>query len=344
MTHKELASKFDISPTAFSLIINNKPGIAAQTRSRVIEGLEQLGLAYLVKKAKPSAALQNLCFIIYKRHGEILDQHPFFLLLIENIEVRARELGYKILLSTIDKRRETGLQIEQLNQMDAKGGIIFATEMQQEDIALFSAVAMPCVALDHYFPTQNINTVSINNEMGAFQAVEHLVQMGHTHIGYLKSKTRISSFEERERGFHSAMAYFGLALCPACIYEVSYSEKGSNEDFMQILRANPKLPTAFVTDDDTIAAGVMEALAKHAYKIPEEISLVGFNNRPVCNTTVPPLTSIDVSKQALAYEAVNEVVRLIQGQEENTAQARSRKLRMGTKLIVRQSVFNRRGS
>lgn len=340
MTNKEIAQKLGISPAALSLIINHKPGVSDATRASILTRLQEMGCDYLIKKTPAAAPSSNLCFIIYKRHGEILDLHPFFLLLMENIETHARAHGYNILLCTIDKRRPMEPQIQHVNELDSQGAIIFATEMMDEDMDAFQNLNVPIVALDNDFTRLTCNTIAINNQMGTFQAVEHLVKTGHSRIGYLKSNIRISSFEERQQGYENSLAYFNLSFAPADILEVHYTEEGSYRDIRNYLDAKPSadLPEAFVTDDDTIAVGALRAFSEHGYRIPEDISIIGFNDRPTCEVTVPPLSSVNVSKHALAVEAVDELLRLIQNQENITPETRSRKIRIGTKLIIRESV------
>ena len=97
MTNKEIAQKLGISPAALSLIINHKPGVSDATRTKVLSQLKEMGYGNLIKKVSAPAGT-NLAFIIYKRHGEILDLHPFFLLLMENIENHSRSFGYNIIL------------------------------------------------------------------------------------------------------------------------------------------------------------------------------------------------------------------------------------------------------
>lgn len=337
MTNREIAKQLGISPAALSLIINHKPGVSDTTREQVLTQLKEMGYEHLIKKASFVPA-NNIAFIIYKRHGEILDHHPFFLLLMENIETHARNYGYSTLLFTIDKRRELKPQIQHLEEMNCQGGIIFATEMYDDDMALFAHLSMPVVSLDNDFPYLSCNAVSINNQMGTYQAVHHLVEHGLTEIGYLKSQRRISSFDERQRGYENALELFDLKLKPENIIELHYSEEGSYRDMRSYLQDHPSLPEAFVCDDDTIAAGAIHAITEYGYRVPTDISIIGFNDRPSCEVTNPPLTSINVSKHSFAVEAVNELMRLIEHAEQNTEETRSRKIRIGTKLIVRKSV------
>lgn len=338
MTNKELAKYFGISPTAFSLIVNHKPGVSDETRERICAELEQMGYGHLLKKETAREQNRNLCFVIFKRHGQVLDLHPFFLLLMENLEQRARKHGYHILFTTIDLRLPLNEQIRYLNEMEVKGAIIFATEMQEEDIECFREFEHPYIVLDNDFTYLPVNAISINNEMGTHQAVEYLVQMGHREIGYLKSTSRISSFDERERGYQEALRSFGLELNPEYLFQVRYSEEGSYQDFRQILQKDVKLPTAFVTDDDTIAVGVMKALQEQGYRVPKDISLIGYNDRPTCMATNPPLTTINVSKYSFAVEAIDTLVGIIRNKENSSDELRTKKLRIETKLYVRESV------
>ncbi len=101
------------------------------------------------------------------------------------------------------------------------------------------------------------------------------------------------------------------------------------------------IPDAFVCDDDTMAGGALRAFSEHGYKVPEDISIIGFNDRPNCEVTTPPLTSVNVSKHGLAWESVDELMRMIQNPDKFTQESRSRKIRIGTKLIVRNSVSSR---
>ena len=335
MTHREIARELGISPAALSLIINRKPGVSDATRETVIRKLREMGRGDLLQK---KAASDNLAFVIYKRNGAILDAHPFFLLLMEHIENRAREYGCQILLSTVDKRRPLPEQTARLAAMDCRGAIVFATEMEPEDMAPLLSLPFPVIALDNEFATLPCNAVAINNQMGISQAVGFLAGRGLRRIGYLKSSQRISSFAERERAYLDALAALGLTARPGDTVALHFTEEGSYRDMAAFLTAGPDLPDAFVCDDDTIAAGAMRALSEHGLRIPEDISLVGFNDRPSCAFTVPPLTSISISKHDFSYAAVDELIRMIRDARAASPETRCRKLRIGTRLVERETV------
>lgn len=342
MTNRELAAKLGISPATLSLVINNKPGISVAMRTKVLEQLEAMGLSHLVKTGGNSAnhakALENICFVAYKRHGNILDQSPFFLLLMESIEHCAHKNGFNLLFLSIDRRNDIEAQYARFAEMDCRGAVIFATEMLDDDLKYFTELPFPCVFLDNDSMTAEFDSVAINNTAGTYQAIEHLVQMGHTEIGYLKSRIFINSFAERERGYQEALSHFGLSLQSNYIFGLDYSEDGSYYEFKNLLSKGVKLPTAFVTDVDTIAVGAMKAMQETGLSIPDDVSVVGFDDRPICSLVSPQLTTIRVPKYAFGAMAIALLVTRINDMDIKKDDIGSIKYRVGTRLVERNSV------
>lgn len=339
MTNREIAKKLQISPASLSLILNNKPGISQATRERVLWELREMGYAHLIKPIRqPVPCTDDLYFIVYLRSGYVMGYSPFVYLLTENVEKQAKKYGFNVLLKPMDGRADLEKEIEAINQSGAQGVLIMATEMLDEDIAHFSRLDVPYVAIDHDFTALNVNTVAINNQMGTYQAVEYLVRMGHTDIGYVHTTEYISSWSERAYGYRQALAQFRLPLSDDKLYRARYNGGYSYEDFKQIIASGSRLPTALVTDDDVIAVGVMRALQEAGYRIPEDISIIGFNDRPVCELITPKLTSIDVPKEDFGTEALEFLVSLIEKKRDNRLPERAVKRRITTRLVERQSV------
>lgn len=338
MTNKEIAKTLGISPAALSLILNHKPGVSDQTRAAVLQKIAEMGYSHLIKPIREESKIgKTICFIVYLKHGKILNQHPFFLLLMESIESHARKFGYNIILMTMDAKSTINDQFESLYRMNPSGVILFATEMEDEDIRPFMSLPFPYVAIDNDFPYLDINTVAINNQLGTYQAIEYLIHQGHTNIGYFHSSDYINSFAERQRGYSQALKHFGLKLESDFIFHVRYSEEESYQDIRNILKNTHDLPSAFVCDDDTIAIGALRALTACGYSIPEDVSLIGFNDRPNSLITLPPLTSVNVPKGSFGSAAVSALVSLIDKRERGSWE-RSLKTRLGTQLSIRESV------
>ena len=159
-----------------------------------------MGYGHLIKPVKKeNVADQTICFVVYLKHGKILNQHPFFLLLMESIESHARKLGYNITLITMDANSSVTEQIDSIIRLNPKGIILFATEMLDEDLRLFMSLPFPYVAIDNDFPYLDVNTVAINNQLGTYQAIEYLVQQGHQNIGYFHGQRLYQQFSRNEK-------------------------------------------------------------------------------------------------------------------------------------------------
>lgn len=332
LTRKELAKMMNISPAALSLVLNNKPGVSEETRRRVLAQVEELGCSGWIRKQERKS--DNLCLILYKKHGVIVDHHPFILQLMESVESRARKYGLSMLMSTVDSRQEIKPQCERINCLDARGAVVIAVEMDESDRDTLRCLRLPLVCLSNAFVRQDVDAVLTNNQMGTFQAIEHLVQLGHTRIGYLRSSVRIGMFEERQEGFARALAAFGLTLRQEDVFTLGYTEQQSYQDFRTYLQQDDVLPSALVADDDTLALGAIKALEEEGWRVPEDISVVGFGDRAGCDAGQPPLTSVSVSPHAIGVAAVDT---LMQRLEREMDDPRTQKVCVSTKLVVRSS-------
>ncbi len=334
MTNKEIAKQLGVSETTLSFILNNKPGIADKTRARVIAEITALGYDHLLRKS-PLPLARSIAFVVHKRRGHILGQSPFYLLLMEQIEAQARNHGFNVILRMIDADDSPDEQIRDLNASDLSGLIVFATEMLDDDMEHFKRASMPLVSLDNDFTHLEMDSVVINNRVGTLKAVQHLVENGHREIGYLRSKAFINSFGERDDGYRRAFRRFGVDPHSAFLFDLGFTEEESYQDFRSILAAGAKLPTAFVADDDLMVVGVLRALTEHGVRVPEDVSLVGFDDRPVCLLTKPRLTSLSVPKGAFGSLAVDLLVERISRPRKDAFDYRL--LEVGVQLVARES-------
>lgn len=348
MTHKEIAKRLGISPASLSIIINNKPGVSDETRSRVLNELNKLGYSHLIKTVNTTPMPENsapaspggtICFVAYRRNNIVIGHHPFFMLLMESIENRAKKYGYIVQFMTINREANPKEQIAQLNTNKPDGVIVMATEMLDDDLAFFDALKLPVVFMDNDFFHHNVHCVSIHNQMGTYQAIEYLVKMGHRDIGILHGSNYISSWEEREAGYRYAMKHFGLIVDEKHCFHVPHNELSSYQMFRELLEKGISLPTAFVSDDDVMTSGVMRAFKEQGYDIPKDISFIGFNDRPMAKEMEPPLTSVNVPKYSFGSEAVDTLVALIKNKQDPHHHHRAVKHRISTELVVRKSVY-----
>ncbi len=328
---KDIAKELGISTATVSLVLNDKPGVSAQRRQEIIDKIRDMGCEYLLKKDVTDKG--NVGFVVYKGTGEIVNEYPFFNYLIENINKCMLLHNYKMNILYLERQMTDEKMRQQLTLSQCKGFIVYAVEMSAGDLELFHGLEQPCVFLDNLFPAEAVDTVSIDNCLGVHQAVGHLYEMGHRKLGYIRSKVKIQSFEERFDAFAKALNKKGLALSEEHIIDVGYLESETTRDVMDYLKYAKDLPSAFFADNDLLACHAVQGLKGMGYRVPEEVSVIGFDNRPICSFTDPPVTTVEIPREDMGLAAVERLIDRLEGNS-----GPSYKTLIGTKLIQRESV------
>lgn len=328
---KDIAEMLGVSTATVSLVLNNKPGVGEKRRQEIIQKIKELDCGYMLKDQRVNKG--SIGFVVYKREGSIIDESPFFTYILEGINNSISRHGYTLNFLYINKNMPRSEQEYQLKAGDYKGLIIFAVEMYYDDLQLFKDSQIPFAILDNSFQENDVDAVAINNVQGTSKAVAHLCEMGHQEIGYIRSKVKINSFEERYSAFKRKMKYMGRVFRKEYVIDVGYSEEDVKQDVKSYIRQAEQLPTAFFAENDLIGCNAIRAIQECGYKVPEDISLVGFDNRPISTLIEPGLTTINVPKDIFGPAAVELLIsKMEQGREQ------SLKVEIGTSLVKRGSV------
>ncbi|BCJ95992.1 LacI family transcriptional regulator [Anaerocolumna cellulosilytica] len=331
---KDLANLLNISPATVSMVLNNRPGISKETKDKVLEGAKKYGFD-LSKKHMVAVQEGMLHFMIYKNHGSVVSDTPFFSQVTEGIQSQCRQNGYHLQISYLYKNEDLDKQLESLIHLPCKGIILLGTEMSADEFILFKNLSVPLVVLDSYFEAAACNAVCINNVQGAYLAVKHLVENGHTQIGYLHSSLSINNFTERQEGYLKALGEAGITEASTVICPVHPTMEGAYKDLLNYLTSNSSLPTAFFADNDIIAMAAIRAFKETGYNVPEDISVIGFDDMPLCEYMDPPLSTVLVQKDRLGALAVERLLYLIDHEVNDYV-----KIELSTALTVRKSVKN----
>ena len=330
ITAKELAKKLNISAATVSMVLNHKPGISEETRELVFNEAKKNGYDFS-KLRQPSTGI--IYFIIYKKHGNVVGDTPFFAQVIEGLETDCRHAGSRLQILYFNEMTTAQEQLDVVINSGCCGVILLGTEMMKQDYIPFSKLRIPLVVLDSYYDELPFWTVLINNVRGAYLATCYLIEQGHTEIGYLQSSKSISNFEERADGFFKALRSRKLKKNMNFVFRVTPVLEKAYEEFSKILDTSPKLPTCFFADNDLIALGCYRALKEHGYRIPDDISIIGFDDIPACQMVEPPMTTVRVPKQLFGAYAVRQLLQ----QLANPVQEAT-KVEIATELILRNSV------
>ncbi len=325
---KAISELSGYSIATVSNVLNNKRSTNKETREKILRIAREIG--YL-----DEGKLESVKLIVAKRHGQVVGDTPFFSALIDGIAATCREKGLAFEICNLDRTGADYGETRSRLLLDRTAGLLLlGTELLEEDAEPFTHCLAPILVLDSWHPRLPLSSVIINNTDSAQRAVEYLIEKGHRKIGYLKSSAVIQNFRERERGLARALEKFGVSRNPAWDVPLTPSMDGAYRDMKQYLRTRPALPTAFFADNDMLALGAMKALQEEGVRVPEDVSLIGFDDLPFCEISSPPLTTIKVDKQQMGRMAV----RMLSDCVAQDGGAANFKLAVCTEFIERQSV------
>ena len=209
--------------------------------------------------------------------------------------------------------------------------ILIATELPEEDIPLLDMIDVPLVALDQNLYHPNADCVVMDNVNLMASLVKYLVDHGYREIGYFKFSQAVRNCDERYQGYLAALERLGLEAPEPVILKPTVD--GAFEDLAAMIRSGAYIPHgAVVCDNDTIAIGAIKAIREAGYSIPEDISIIGFDDIPFSATTMPALTTMRISRSAMGEMAVNILRRRMKHPDYPCM-----KLLLGGKLIIRNS-------
>ena len=328
----DIANIAGVSPATVSNALNGRKGVSERTKETIRKVAREIGYS---KDSAISPVQKVIKLVVFKKHGYVVSDTPFFASLIEGSERECRLLGYELLITHINSNESSYQQlIGNTNFASLSGVLLLATEMNTEDMILFENIGVPIVVLDGSFSGNSFSSVLTNSVDAAYKAVKYLIENGHVNIGYLHSSIYINNFHDRERGYQQALEEYGIKPDKKFKMLLEPTMDGSYRDMKTSLsKAQKDLPTAFFADNDIIACGVMRALKEEGVKIPQEVSIIGFDDMPFCEITNPRLTTIKVFKQEMGSIAVKRLNQIIQGQR-----SISQKIELGTELVPRDSV------
>ena len=325
ITIKDIAIKLNVSPATVSLALNGRPGVNEKTRENILALARELNYSGNIGenntlKRKAKKIFENIGFLVYKRYGRVITDSEFFTALISSVEMAARAQNYTILLSYCIGDKEISNTIKLLKSSNLVGLLILGTELAEEDAELFYQLNLPVVILDCDILGCKLDTVTIHNEDGIWRGMKYLYDQGHRDIGYLHSSFSIRNFEQRRLGYKNCL-------------EVEPTIEGTCADICELVKQGIKFPSAVIADNDLIALGAMKAFAQCGIKVPDDVSIIGFDDIPMTSIIEPQLTSVHVSCETLGELAINQLLR----RKENPA-AIPQRISVSTNLNIRSSV------
>lgn len=333
---RDVAQRAGVSIATVSRAVNGISTVAPELAQRVWEAIKEVGY---VPNTQARALVSGRSHLLGLVVSEITN--PFFPELVQEFENLAVEQGYEVFVgSTNYDAVRTESLIRRMLQRGVDGVAIMTFGIEEELIQKLVERAFPLVFVDAGPNMPNIRVLKVDYGEGIREAVQHLAALGHRRIAFITGPLQMRSAVARRDAFLSAMAELGVTVPLEHVLEGTHTMEGgikATEQLMQLA----ELPTAVLCSNDMTAIGVLHGLHRTTHSVPNDVSVVGFDDVHLAQFMLPPLTTVQMSCKHLAAAAVHA---LRAGIEADSPHAQQREWPIPTKLVVRQSTSFPRGS
>jgi DNA-binding LacI/PurR family transcriptional regulator len=304
MNIREVARVARVSTATVSRTINGSDKVTPETAERVREAIRAL-------KFYPNNNARALGSGRSSLYGLIISDitNPFFPELVRSFEEIAVQYGQEVLVANTNydpARMETC--VRRMLQRKVDGVAILTSEMEEHLIDEFSSRRIPMVFLDVGLPSEGVSNIVLDDAAGVDAAVQHLSDLGHSDIGFISGPMNLTSARIRHQAFIASLKRKKIRLDLSLIEEGDH-RMGGGHDAMARLLARRHRPTAILASNDMTAIGAMGAIFEEGLNVPDDISVIGFDDIDLSSFTQPPLTTIRVSRPDIARTAFRALYR-----------------------------------
>jgi LacI family transcriptional regulator len=326
-TVKDVSRMAGVSTATVSRVLAGFDEVSDGTRQRVQDAIRELN--YL-----PNRNARNLRMNTTSKVGVVISdiQNPFFGSVIRGVEKMLIQDGYTLILGNSDEdpEREKKL-IAMLLEEGVAGIILVPTHIDPDFYQPLFASGIPCVILDRRLPNLDLDMVLVNGFAGAEMAVEFLANLGHERIGYVGGLKHLSVMHEREEGYLAGLRKHALPLREEYVRQGNNRQDGGYRAVCELLSL-PQPPTALLIANNLMTLGGLQAIHESGRQIPEQISLVGFDDMDWAPSLRPPLTVVAQPAFEMGEQAAGLLLKRLREPDEPY-----RQVVLETHLVVRAS-------
>ncbi|RPI22675.1 MAG: LacI family transcriptional regulator [Acidobacteria bacterium] len=306
VTIHDIARECGVNVSTVSRSLSGSYGVNDETRQKVLAAAKRLNyVPNRVARGLATGRSQSLALLI----SDV--RNPFFAEVARGAEDAAFAADYDLILGNADLDRER--QMRYFRSLVAKqvDGLIVnsVSGLSEEEVEELRAYRVPLVLLNRSEGVQSISSVSADNFQGGFLAGQHLIELGHRNIAHLTGPRQHGNLTERAKGFLKAVHQAGNSV-HAVVIHGDQNQQGGYTMARKMLLSQPGV-TAVFTANDAMAFGVIRALIENGKKIPDDLSLVGFDNVELASILQPPLTTVHQPKYEMGEAAVQILLRQI---------------------------------
>jgi LacI family transcriptional regulator len=326
ITMKDIAEKLDVSIVTVSKALSDKDGVSEELKEKIKALANQMGYRYnTMAKSMKEGLSYNIGIVVPDRF--IGKQQSFYLKFQKHITQALENYGYYGLLQILSPDDEHGLVLPRFYSEKRVDGMIILGQVSKSYIETLQNTDIPVVFLDFYDEHSNIDSVITDNFYAAYELTNYVIKCGHRNIAFVGNIHATSSIQDRFLGYYKSLIEHQLNLKPDFISD--RDEQGLYIDY----ELPDPLPDAFVCNCDEVAYNLIQKLQKLGYRVPEDVSVVGFDNDIHATLSQPQLTTVEVDMPEMSRIAIKILINKI-----NKKQKEYGRVPVTAKLVIRESV------
>lgn len=325
VTIRDVAAQAGVSVATVSKVLNQRYGVAATTLARVQAVIEELGYEASLVAQSLRNHRTNVIGIL------VADLEPFSTELLKGAADAIRGSGFELVVYSAGGRTGDPAGWEKRYLSRLSGTLVDGAVLVTPAVSLEAVPGTPVVAVDPHTGPSAVPTVDSDSLRGAQLATEHLLELGHRRIAFLTGRPDLQSAQLRKTGYLRALDAAGVPVVEDLIRAGAY-DPGTSAASARDLLTGPDRPTAVFAANDISAIATVEAARELGLRVPEDLSVVGFDNVPESVLCTPPLTTVDQPIREMGRRAITLLIALINGEEIDRTH-----LTLDTGLVVRGS-------
>ena len=329
LTLEDIALKCGVSRSTVSRVINREANVSPETRQRVMDVIKQINFQPNLAARGLAAGKTRVLGVVIPMGVTAIFTDPFFPLLIQGVSITCNSCDYSVMLWLDDPEYERRTVRQILYNGLVDGVIVASNHMDDPIITALGEGKLPYVLVGRSPTNSSINFVDVENYGGARKVVQHLIGLGRRRIGHISGPRNLIAGLDRYQGYLSALYEGGIFPDPTLVVEGDFTDLSGYSGVQRLL---PNHPDAIFAASDAMANGALRALIDAGLRVPQDVSLVGFDDIPFASRTIPPLTTVRqpiLRVGSLAAETLIEVI--------EHPKIQPRQVILPTELIVRGS-------
>jgi len=331
-TIKDISRLSGISVTQVSRALNNHTDVSQATKEKVNKIAREIG--YVANRSAQNLVTRksNTLALILSNLEKSGGRDNIVYSLISGMYHFAESEGFEVVMFTTSSIHQRDKSFVQLcREQNISGAIVNGLRTDDPYYRELVDSDIPCVLIDSSVKGKETITVSCDNKKAAFDAVSYLIKNGHKEIAVLNGRREATITADRFNGYVQALTEAGIPLKEAFIHYCDFQEDIAFETTQKIMKANPEI-TAIFCASDMMAVGALKALQALDIKVPDQVSLVGFDDIPIAEYLMPSLTTVSQDFYGMGYEAGNQLLKIIK------KESHKKNIILPHKLLVRKSV------